>query len=52
LLGVATDERLDERSLAYTGRANDSDDDGWCFFGEAVDERDVKALFFDLFISA
>jgi hypothetical protein len=49
LFGVTTYERLDERGFAYTGRADDADDDGRCFFGKAVDERDVEALFFDLF---
>jgi hypothetical protein len=52
LLRVAPNERLDQCGFAYAGRANDADDDGRCFFGKAVDEGDVKALFFDLCILA
>jgi hypothetical protein len=51
LLRVPANERLDQSSFAYAGRADDADDDGGSFFGEAVDERDVEALFFDLCIS-
>jgi hypothetical protein len=52
LFGVTTDERLYEGSLAYAWRANDTDNDRGCLFGQAVDERDVEALFFDLYMSA
>jgi hypothetical protein len=48
LLRVAFDQRLDKCGFANAGRAHDADDDRGRFFGEAVDERDVKALFFDL----
>jgi hypothetical protein len=48
LLRIAADERLDQSRLAHAGRANDADDDRGCFFGEAVDERNVQAFLFDL----
>jgi hypothetical protein len=48
LLGVAPDERLDECGFAYAWGTDDADDDWGRFFGEAVDKRDVEALFFDL----
>jgi hypothetical protein len=48
LLRVATNERLDQSGFADSGRANDADDDGRCFFRKTVDEGYVKALFFDL----
>jgi hypothetical protein len=46
--GPVGDERLDQSSFADSGRANDADDDGRCFFRKTVDEGYVKALFFDL----
>ncbi len=48
MLGVALDEGLDEGSFAHAWRTNDGDDKRGRFLGEAVDERDVQALFFDL----
>jgi hypothetical protein len=50
LFGVSSYERFYECGFAYAGRADDAHDDGGCFFGEAVDERDVEALFFDLYL--
>lgn len=51
MFSVATEKRLYERAFAYTWWADDADDNGWCFFGEAVDQGDVEALFFDLYVS-
>jgi len=48
VLGVALDEGLDEGCFAYAGRTNNGDDERGRFFWEAVDKRDVQALFFDL----
>lgn len=48
MLGVASYQALDECGFADARGSDDGDDDGGCFFGEAVDERDVEALFFNL----
>lgn len=51
MLRVPPDERLDQGGFAYARRTDDADDDWGSFFGEAVDERNVEALFFDLYPS-
>lgn len=52
MFGVSSDQRLDQCRFAHAGRANDADNDRGRFFGKAVDERDVEALFFDLGVLA
>ena len=49
---VSSDQRFDQGGLAHARRADDADNDRGCFFGKAVDERDMEALFFDLGILA
>lgn len=51
LLGVSSDQALDESCFSDTRGANDTDDDWGRFFGDAVDERYVEALLFDLRLS-
>lgn len=48
MFGVALDEGLDERCFADAWWTNHGDDERGRFFWEAVDERDVQALLFDL----
>ncbi len=50
MLGVAPDQGFYEGGFADAGGADDGDNYGGRFFGEAVDERDVKALFADLVV--
>jgi hypothetical protein len=52
LLGVPSDQALDERCFPDAWGTDDAYDDRGSFFGEAVDEWDVEALFFDLLMSA
>lgn len=48
LFGIAAYEGFNEGGFAYTGRANDADNDGRSFFGKSVDEGNMKTFFFDL----
>lgn len=48
MLGVALYEGFDEGGFADAWRAHDRHNDGWGFFREAVDERDMETLLFDL----
>jgi hypothetical protein len=48
LFRVAPDQRFDQGGLSHAGWADDADDNGGRFLGEAVDEGDMEALFFDL----
>ena len=48
MLGISFDEGFDESGFAHTWRTNDCNDNGRRFGWEAVDERDMKALLFDL----
>lgn len=48
MLGISFDQGFDECGLADARRSNDGDDDGGSFFGQAVDEGDMEAFFFDL----
>jgi hypothetical protein len=48
VLRVAFYKGFDKGGFADTWGPDNSDDDGRRFFGEAVNQGDVKALFFDL----
>lgn len=48
MLGITFDQGLDECGFADARRADNSDDDGRSFFGQAVNEGNMEALFFDL----
>jgi hypothetical protein len=52
LLGVSSDQALDESCFSDAWGTDDAYDDRGSFFGEAVDEGDVEALFFDLLMLA
>jgi hypothetical protein len=52
LLGVASKQALDEKRLSDTWGTDDAYNDRGSFFGDAVDERDVEALFIDLLLLA
>lgn len=48
MLGVALDKGLDEGCFAHAWRTNDGDNERGRLFWEAVDKRNVQALFFNL----
>lgn len=48
MFGVPLDERFDESGFPNSGRTNDRNDGRRRFGREAIDERNMEALFFDL----
>ena len=48
MFSVASDEGFDKGGLADSRRANDGDDNWGRLFRQAIDERDMKTLFFNL----
>ena len=51
MFGVSFDQGFDERSLPYSWWSDNSNDDGGRLLGQAVDERNMESLLFDLVLA-